>query len=99
MSTLARVMLVGNIARVEHKQVNGKDLAEFYMEDIGLRCVAWEGIAKTIPAAGSRIIAEGRLASRNYESKGEARTTTEIKISAVEVIAAVAAVDDAADPF
>lgn len=91
MATTARASVIGSIAGTpERKSVNNKALAEFYIEDFGLRINAWEGLAQQVPDSGLVFI-EGKLRTRTYQVDGKDRRTTELIASTVEVLHAAAA--------
>jgi single-strand DNA-binding protein len=56
-------------------------------ESLFLRCTAWRELAEHIASSiqkGSRVIVQGRLAQRSYETKeGEKRTTVELEVDEV----------------
>ena len=86
MATTARGTVIGEIAGTpERKSVNGKALAEFYIEDFGLRINAWEGLAQQVPDSGL-VVVEGKMRTRTYQVDGKDRRTTELIASTVEVL-------------
>lgn len=97
MNTIARTFMAGQIAGdPARKQVNGKDLCEFYLADIGLRIVAWDALAAAVPTDGTAVFVEGKVRTRHYQVEGKDRSTTEVIASAIEVIAASADDDEPA---
>lgn len=56
-------------------------------ESLFLRCSAWRELAEHIASSiqkGSRVIVQGRLAQRSYETKeGEKRTTVELEVDEI----------------
>lgn len=80
---VARIILIGEITKVERKTVGDSPLAEFYLDDFGLRIAAWKDLAAK-PAVGMTVMVEGALKTRKYQVEGKDRQTTEITASSVQ---------------
>lgn len=89
MSTfIGRAFIVGQVSEVEQKTVSGSALAEFRLDGFGLRISAWKDLAAKVPAVGSTVMVEGKLASRSYTVDNKPRQSTEITASSIEPIGA-----------
>jgi hypothetical protein len=80
--SVARIILIGEISKVERKTVGDSPLAEFYLDGFGLRIAAWKDLA-TLPAVGMNVMVEGAVKTRQYQVEGKDRQTTEITASSV----------------
>ena len=95
MNPVARVVIVGSVESRERKKIGDKNLAEFRIEGVGLKLNAWGDLAVKVPESGI-VMVEGAIKTRDYTNKeGQARQSTEITISSIEVIE----VDDGELPF
>ena len=92
---MIRVTVLGDITDVEHKTLNGKNLANFRINDSGLslRATAWGDMAAQVPESGRAMI-EGSMKGRTYQVDGKDRTSQEITVSVIEVLDASTPSDD-----
>ena len=93
MKTTSYVTVIGAIAGTpERKTINNKALAEFRVEDIGLRISAWEARADAVPSSGV-VIVSGYLHTRTYTHDNQERMTTEIRATTVQTLDLAPAID------
>jgi hypothetical protein len=96
---VTRAFVIGTVGKVERKTVSDSALAEFYLEDFGIRINAWKGLAEKVPAPGKTVMVEGSMRTRSYTVDDKPRQTTEITASSIEELGtATAATAPAAAP-
>ena len=84
--TVTQITVVGAITgEVTRKTVKDKALAEFYVEDCGLRISAWEKRAEDVPEEGI-VVVTGYLSTRSYEYEGKQRQSTDIRAMTITTI-------------